>query len=136
MTRRILPGQKRHKNRRNGESIPAVLVRILITYLTKTHFYRGRTAHIQAQNHSIAHFCFPPNSDIMKSQRRNCTMKDKLKGVGIWGQRHYQCLKENFPTPSPISKEKCSKKTATRSTKCTPSPNKRHSNTASRSAFA
>ena len=25
-------------------------------------------------------------------------MKDNLKGVGIWGQRHYQYLKENRPT--------------------------------------
>ena len=25
-------------------------------------------------------------------------MKDDLKGVGIWGQRHYQYLKENRPT--------------------------------------
>lgn len=25
-------------------------------------------------------------------------MKDYLKGVGIWGQRHYQYLKENRPT--------------------------------------
>lgn len=25
-------------------------------------------------------------------------MKDNLKGVGIWGQRHYQYLKENCPT--------------------------------------
>jgi len=25
-------------------------------------------------------------------------MKDNLKGVGIWGQRHYQYLKENHPT--------------------------------------
>lgn len=25
-------------------------------------------------------------------------MKDNLKGVGIWGQRHYQFLKENRPT--------------------------------------
>ena len=25
-------------------------------------------------------------------------MKDKLKGVGIWGQRHYQYLKENKPS--------------------------------------
>ena len=24
-------------------------------------------------------------------------MKDNLKGVGIWGQRHYQYLKENCP---------------------------------------
>lgn len=24
-------------------------------------------------------------------------MKDNLKGVGIWGQRHYQYLKENKP---------------------------------------
>lgn len=24
-------------------------------------------------------------------------MKDNLKGVGIWGQRHYQYLKENRP---------------------------------------
>ena len=34
----------------------------------------------------------------MKSQRRKCTIKDNLKGVGIWGQRHYQYLKENRPT--------------------------------------
>ena len=25
-------------------------------------------------------------------------MKDNLNGVGIWGQRHYQYLKENRPT--------------------------------------
>ncbi len=25
-------------------------------------------------------------------------MKDNLKGVGIWGQRHYQYLKENKPS--------------------------------------
>ena len=25
-------------------------------------------------------------------------MRDNLKGVGIWGQRHYQYLKENRPT--------------------------------------
>lgn len=25
-------------------------------------------------------------------------MKDNLKGVGIWGQRHYRYLKENRPT--------------------------------------
>lgn len=25
-------------------------------------------------------------------------MKDDLKGVGIWGQRHYQYLKENKPS--------------------------------------
>ncbi len=25
-------------------------------------------------------------------------MKDNLKDVGIWGQRHYQYLKENRPT--------------------------------------
>ena len=25
-------------------------------------------------------------------------MKDNLKGIGIWGQRHYQYLKENRPT--------------------------------------
>ena len=25
-------------------------------------------------------------------------MKDNLKGVGIWGQRHYQYLKENRPS--------------------------------------
>ena len=25
-------------------------------------------------------------------------MNNKLKGVGIWGQRHYQYLKENRPT--------------------------------------
>ncbi len=25
-------------------------------------------------------------------------MKDDLKGVGIWGQRHYQYLKESRPT--------------------------------------
>ncbi len=25
-------------------------------------------------------------------------MKDNLKDVGIWGQRHYQYLKENHPT--------------------------------------
>ena len=25
-------------------------------------------------------------------------MKDNLKGVGIWGQRHYQYLNENRPT--------------------------------------
>ena len=25
-------------------------------------------------------------------------MKDNLKGVGIWGQRHYQYLKEKRPT--------------------------------------
>ena len=25
-------------------------------------------------------------------------MKDSLKGVGIWGQRHYQYLKENKPS--------------------------------------
>ena len=25
-------------------------------------------------------------------------MKDNLKGVGIWGQRYYQYLKENRPT--------------------------------------
>ena len=25
-------------------------------------------------------------------------MKDNLKNVGIWGQRHYQYLKENRPT--------------------------------------
>ena len=25
-------------------------------------------------------------------------MKDNLKGVGIWGQRHYQYLKESRPT--------------------------------------
>ena len=25
-------------------------------------------------------------------------MKDNLKGVGIWGQRHYQYLKETRPT--------------------------------------
>lgn len=25
-------------------------------------------------------------------------MKDNFKGVGIWGQRHYQFLKENRPT--------------------------------------
>lgn len=25
-------------------------------------------------------------------------MKDNLKSVGIWGQRHYQYLKENRPT--------------------------------------
>lgn len=24
-------------------------------------------------------------------------MKDNLKGIGIWGQRHYQSLKENCP---------------------------------------
>ncbi len=34
----------------------------------------------------------------MRSQRRYCIMKDNLKGVGIWGQRHYQYLKENLPT--------------------------------------
>ncbi len=25
-------------------------------------------------------------------------MKDNLKGVGIWGQKHYRYLKENHPT--------------------------------------
>ena len=25
-------------------------------------------------------------------------MKDNLKGIGIWGQRHYQYLKENKPS--------------------------------------
>ena len=25
-------------------------------------------------------------------------MKDDLKGIGIWGQRHYQYLKENKPS--------------------------------------
>lgn len=25
-------------------------------------------------------------------------MKDNLKGVGIWGQRHYQYLKESKPS--------------------------------------
>lgn len=25
-------------------------------------------------------------------------MKDNLKGIGIWGQRHYQHLKENKPS--------------------------------------
>ena len=25
-------------------------------------------------------------------------MKDNLKGIGVWGQRHYQYLKENRPT--------------------------------------
>ena len=34
------------------------LVRISITDLTEFHFYRSRTAHIQAQNRPIAHFVF------------------------------------------------------------------------------
>ena len=25
-------------------------------------------------------------------------MKDNLQHIGIWGQRHYQCLKDNHPT--------------------------------------
>lgn len=31
-------------------------------------------------------------------------MKDDLKGVGIWGQRHYQHLKEHRPTTVNIMK--------------------------------
>ena len=31
-------------------------------------------------------------------------MKDNLKGVGIWGQRHYQYLKENRPTTVNVMK--------------------------------
>ena len=34
----------------------------------------------------------------MKSQRRYCIVKDNLKGIGIWGQRHYQYLKETKPS--------------------------------------
>ena len=34
----------------------------------------------------------------MRSQRRYCIIKDNLKGVGIWGQRHYQYLKETKPS--------------------------------------
>ena len=33
-------------------------------------------------------------------------MKDNLKGVGIWGQRHYQYLKENRPTTVNVMKMK------------------------------
>ena len=31
-------------------------------------------------------------------------MKDNLKDVGIWGQRHYQYLKENRPTTVNVMK--------------------------------
>ena len=31
-------------------------------------------------------------------------MKDNLRGVGIWGQRHYQYLKENRPTTVNVMK--------------------------------
>ena len=34
----------------------------------------------------------------MWSQRRIFDMKDNLKDVGIWGQRHYQYLKEAKPS--------------------------------------
>ena len=33
-------------------------------------------------------------------------MKDNLKGVGIWGQRHYQYLKENRSTTVTVMKMK------------------------------
>lgn len=33
-------------------------------------------------------------------------MKDNLKGVGIWGQRHYQYLKEKRPTTVSVMRMK------------------------------
>ena len=38
-----------------------------------------------------------PPSRYTGTAKENFTMKDNLKGVGIWGQRHYQYLKENKP---------------------------------------